>query len=106
MKLFANFIVWALGTDRQDAARYRWLKKQIRFDLGSYDGPDCLPNANRSYWHMLTAAIFEGTNIAPENIDAVVDTAMAGSNCPICGRCFIPFDACCTCGHKAPEKPK
>ena len=61
---------------KADAARWRWLKGKLSFELGSYNGPDFLSNATESDWFMVSEAIFKGVNKEPESVDVAVDVAM------------------------------
>lgn len=61
---------------KTDAERYKWLKKHLKFSLGSYNGPDYLGNADKSKWSLESESLFTGTNKEPASIDAAIDEAM------------------------------
>ena len=63
--------------DAQDAARYRWLVNQLRFERGSYRTDEQNAIIETS-WFMKTEAIFTGDiEREPASVSVAIDSAMA-----------------------------
>lgn len=62
--------------DQLDAARYRFLRDCLQFELGGHNGPDWIHNATESHWFVASGSVFVGTSKPPISLDAAIDVAM------------------------------
>lgn len=69
----ANFKQFQL---ERDAKRYRWLIRQMEFELSSYNGPDSLENATESNWQLISKPVFKSDSDKPLSISYSIDEAM------------------------------
>lgn len=65
-------------SDARDAQRYQFLKRSLRWGIGSYQSESGqLAEATASDWYLRSLSIFKvKTNRPPESFDAAIDAAI------------------------------
>ena len=65
------------SSNKRDAERYRWIKRNCTLELGSYTSAGgWLDTATESFWSLQTRSLLRGVKQPPKDVSRAIDAAI------------------------------